>query len=172
MLVYKNNIIKLRTLVVSCLGAHGHRWAYRLSLSFSYPFGRRFWFMRRRLFWVPHSVDFWSPWKIVTLSSASVYVIASVRFGVAALRCFLRMWGHVNDCKISCIFSREHRRRDWFWRRHGLLGVFARTLKAPINSVMSVCRSAYRQVSTRSPLAGFSWNLLLLKSVKKILIIL
>jgi hypothetical protein len=70
------------------------------------------------------------------------------------------------------VYSRaKHRRWDWFWRRYWLLGAFARTLKAPINSVMSVCTSACRHLSTRPPLVGFSWNLLLLKSVKKILIL-
>ena len=124
---------------MSCLGAHCHRRVYRLSLSFSYPFRRRFWFMRRRRFWVPHSVDLWSPWKTVTLSTASAFVSASVRFGVAALRCFLRMWGYVNDCKIFVYSRGKHWRRDWFWLPYRLLGAFTRTLKVSVNSVMSVC---------------------------------
>lgn len=151
---------------MSYLGAHCHRRVYRLSLTFSYPFRRRFWFMLRHRFWEPRSVDLWSLWKTVTLSTAS----ASVRFGLAVLRCFLLMWGHFNDCKISCKVKK--RSGDWFRRRYWLLGAFAWTLKAPIRSVRSVCTSAYRHVSTRPPLAGFSWNLLLLKSVKKFQIVL
>jgi hypothetical protein len=65
------------------------------------------------------------------------------------------------------VYSRGKRRRgDWFWRRYWLLGAFARTLKAPISFVMSVCTSAYRHVSTRPPLAEYSWNLLLLNLSK------
>lgn len=155
---------------MSYLGAHCHRRVYRLSLTFSYPLRRRFWFMRRRRFCVPHSVDLWSLWKTVTLSTASASVSASVRFGVPAHCWFIRMLGNVNDCKIFC--KVKNRRGYWFWCRYWLLGAFALTLKAPIKSVRSVCTSAYGHVTTRPPLAGFSWNLLLLKAVKKILIIL
>jgi hypothetical protein len=66
------------------------------------------------------------------------------------------------------VYSRGKRRRgDWFWRRYWLLGWFAQTLKAPICFVMSVSTSAYQHVSTRPPLAGYSWNLLLLHLSRK-----
>jgi hypothetical protein len=60
-------------------------------------------------------------------------------------------------------FRGKRRSEDWFWRRYWLLGAFARSrLKASISFVISVSTSVYRHVSTRPPLAGYSWNLLLL----------
>ena len=94
---------------MSCLGAHCHRRVYPLSLSFSHPFRRRFWFMRRSSIL---STAFCRLVKsLENRYSCPQRLRPSVRpSGLVLLRfaaSYICGGGYVNDCNISCIFSKK-----------------------------------------------------------------